>query len=58
VSDLFGDTPTNTPQGISANSPLADRIRPQSLAEVVGQEHLTGPMAQSGAWWRPGGFRR
>jgi putative ATPase len=43
VSDLFGDTPTNTPQGISANSPLADRIRPQSLAEVVGQEHLTGP---------------
>lgn len=43
MSDLFGDTPTNTPQGISANSPLADRIRPQSLAEVVGQEHLTGP---------------
>jgi putative ATPase len=23
--------------------PLADRLRPQSLAEVVGQEHLTGP---------------
>lgn len=43
MSDLFGDTPTNTPQGISANSPLADRIRPQSLGEVVGQEHLTGP---------------
>lgn len=43
MSDLFGDNPTHTPQGISANSPLADRIRPQSLAEVVGQEHLTGP---------------
>jgi putative ATPase len=43
VSDLFGDTPAHTPNGISANSPLADRIRPQSLAEVVGQEHLTGP---------------
>lgn len=43
MSDLFGDTPANTSHGISANSPLADRIRPQSLAEVVGQEHLTGP---------------
>ncbi|WP_457107350.1 replication-associated recombination protein A [Methylobacterium sp. P5_C11] len=25
-----------------ADRPLADRLRPQSLAEVVGQEHLTG----------------
>src|SRR6202453_654271 len=24
-------------------APLADRLRPQSLAEVAGQEHLTGP---------------
>ena len=23
--------------------PLADRLRPQKLADVVGQEHLTGP---------------
>ena len=27
----------------AANAPLADRLRPQSLDEVVGQEHLTGP---------------
>ena len=27
----------------SENAPLADRIRPKSLDEVVGQEHLTGP---------------
>ncbi len=27
----------------SAPRPLADRLRPKSLAEVVGQEHLTGP---------------
>ena len=26
-----------------ADAPLADRLRPQSLAEVIGQEHLTGP---------------
>jgi len=28
--------------GAEAARPLADRLRPQSLAEVVGQEHLTG----------------
>ena len=27
----------------SAPRPLADRLRPKTLAEVVGQEHLTGP---------------
>src|SRR5262245_61155865 len=27
----------------SAPRPLADRLRPKSLGEVVGQEHLTGP---------------
>mgnify|MGYP001601739721 CR=1 FL=1 len=27
----------------SAPAPLADRLRPQSLSEVVGQDHLLGP---------------
>ena len=26
-----------------ANVPLADRMRPRTLDEVVGQEHLIGP---------------
>jgi len=44
MADLFGDTaPTTPPQEISANAPLADRLRPRSLDEIVGQEHLTGP---------------
>jgi putative ATPase len=35
VSDLFGkDGPA---------PPLAERLRPQTIADVVGQEHLTGP---------------
>ncbi|KAF0112743.1 MAG: putative ATPase [Rhodospirillaceae bacterium] len=34
--DLF---PTDTPR---AGRPLADRLRPRTLADVVGQEHLTG----------------
>ncbi|MGC1469753.1 MAG: replication-associated recombination protein A [Sphingorhabdus sp.] len=43
MSDLFGDAPASAAQAIPTNAPLADRIRPQSLADIVGQEHLTGP---------------
>ena len=44
MADLFADDPTAQPAAIPAeDAPLADRLRPQSLAEVVGQEHLTGP---------------
>lgn len=43
MSDLFGTPPQARSEPLSANSPLADRIRPQSLTEIVGQEHLTGP---------------
>ncbi len=43
MSDLFGAPSPTRPETVSAHSPLADRIRPQSLSEVVGQEHLTGP---------------
>ena len=45
MSDLFSDQeiPTRTPDEPTANAPLADRLRPRTLSEVVGQEHLTGP---------------
>jgi putative ATPase len=45
MADLFADDapPTAAQEPVSANAPLADRLRPASLAEVVGQEHLTGP---------------
>ncbi len=44
MSDLFAD-----PSGATTHSPpekdapLADRLRPRDLSEVIGQEHLTGP---------------
>jgi putative ATPase len=44
--DLFADqliAPPPVPESGGANAPLADRLRPSSLAEIVGQEHLTGP---------------
>src|SRR5690242_7927011 len=45
MADLFADqeVPTRTPEPPAADAPLADRLRPRSLDEVVGQEHLTGP---------------
>jgi putative ATPase len=45
MADLFADEqiPTRAPDAPAANAPLADRLRPKSLDEVVGQEHLTGP---------------
>jgi putative ATPase len=38
MSDLFGARADQE----AAGRPLADRLRPKRLAEVVGQEHLTG----------------
>lgn len=44
MADLFGDTAASAPpEKVAPNAPLADKLRPRSLAEVVGQEHLTGP---------------
>ena len=45
MADLFADDPPPTPAPDSPreDAPLADRLRPRSLGEVIGQEHLTGP---------------
>ena len=43
TGDLFGSQPDPTPRGKSPGTPLADRMRPQTLDEMVGQEHLVGP---------------
>ncbi|QNN65390.1 replication-associated recombination protein A [Sphingomonas rhizophila] len=42
MADLFADDPLPDDQ-VAGTAPLADRLRPKSLEEVVGQEHLTGP---------------
>jgi putative ATPase len=45
MNDLF--SPTNAPADSSpvhqeSNAPLAERLRPRTLADVIGQTHLTG----------------
>lgn len=45
MADLFAgmEPAPSEPVETSAAAPLADRLRPRRLEEVVGQEHLTGP---------------
>ncbi len=45
MADLFaGDPPPPPPAAAPPDgAPLADRLRPRALDEVVGQDHLTGP---------------
>ena len=45
MADLFQDDPPPPPRDSAPaeNAPLADRLRPTRLDDVVGQEHLTGP---------------
>jgi putative ATPase len=45
MADLFSDQeiPAHVVEEPAANAPLADKLRPRSLDDVVGQEHLTGP---------------
>ena len=43
MSDLFGPDPAQANTQLSAHPPLADRLRPTVLGDIIGQEHLTGP---------------
>ncbi len=46
MADLFGETAPAHPKAAEMardDAPLADRLRPRNLSEVIGQEHLTGP---------------
>jgi putative ATPase len=47
MADLFADDmpaqPSPQSGPVREDAPLADRLRPRKLDEVVGQEHLTGP---------------
>ncbi|BEV01126.1 replication-associated recombination protein A [Novosphingobium olei] len=43
MADLFAPPPQDTPRPAADEAgPLADRLRPRELSEVIGQEHLTG----------------
>jgi len=65
MGDLF-QSPTSNESAAPVGQPLAERLRPKKLEEVVGQEHLTGPdgaltrMIRSGSlgsliFWGPPG---
>lgn len=44
MPDLFPEAlPEHPAEQPRADAPLADRLRPRTLRDVIGQEHLTGP---------------
>ncbi len=45
MDDLFGQQPSPSAPSEQprADAPLADRLRPRQLSDIIGQEHLTGP---------------
>jgi putative ATPase len=47
MPDLFADAPPPLAP-VPDSAPLADRLRPQTLTDVVGQDHLTGPAGAIG----------
>jgi putative ATPase len=49
MADLFdSDAEVTSTRGADANRPLADRLRPQSLSEVIGQAQVLGEEAPLG----------
>jgi putative ATPase len=40
---LFGDDPADSQPASMSGTPLAERMRPRTLDEYVGQDHLVGP---------------
>ena len=52
MADLFGDPQPDAQN--SAPRPLADRLRPKSLGEVIGQEQVLGPDAPLGVMLEAG----
>ncbi|MCH2250587.1 MAG: replication-associated recombination protein A [Cognatishimia sp.] len=52
MADLFGDPQTDAQN--TAPRPLADRLRPKSLGEVIGQEQVLGPDAPLGVMLEAG----
>lgn len=49
MADLFDTAPDEPAQGPGAPRPLADRLRPTNLSEVIGQRQVLGPEGPLGA---------
>ncbi len=52
MPDLFDREPSGNPDQPGAPRPLADRLRPKSLDEVIGQDEILGPQGPLGAMLR------
>ena len=53
MADLF-DSPSDDAAATQAHRPLADRLRPRALSEVIGQQQVLGPEAPLGVMLEAG----
>ena len=58
MADLFNTGPVTGENNASMNGPLADRLRPKILEDVVGQTHLWGRTVRLDAWLRQENYLR
>ncbi len=54
MADLFGTSDSGGKQKAGKLAPLAERLRPRSLADVAGQDHLVGPEGTLTRWVNEG----
>ncbi len=54
MADLFDTAPDQKIPPVATGRPLADRLRPRRLADVIGQAHILGPDAPLGAMLKSG----
>ncbi|MDH5797348.1 MAG: replication-associated recombination protein A [Paracoccaceae bacterium] len=54
MTDLFDTPQRNQPEASRAARPLADKLRPKSLGDVIGQQQILAPEAPLGAMLRSG----
>ena len=53
--DLFSAAASDV---LAHSAPLAARLRPRTIDDIVGQEELLGPGGRCGRWWSRTGCRR
>jgi len=56
MADLFDNLPNDAPEPANAPRPLADRLRPKTLADVIGQDEVLGPEGPLGTMLAAGSF--
>ncbi len=56
MQELFANNTTSSNKAVDMNTPLADRMRPHSINDIIGQKHLLGDDAPLRRFFEAGEF--